>query len=67
MKKAGIVVDNYKLKKYKETLTKKGFTDFITAPFTKDTTTIQVTVPENQLQEIHKMCHLLELHFKRAN
>jgi hypothetical protein len=67
MKKAGIVVDNYKVDRVKKELTAKGFTDFKVVPFTKDTTTIQVNVEEHELKEIQKICTLVELHFKRSN
>lgn len=67
MKKAGIVADNYKLEKFKKELTKKGFTDFEVFPFTKDTSTIQVNIPEDKIMEIKKICQFVELYFKRSN
>ena len=67
MKTAGIVADNYKLDKFKEELTKKGFTDFKIVPFEKDTSTIKVQFREDQLKEIHAICSLVEIHFKRSN
>jgi len=67
MKKAGIVADNYKLEKFKKELTAKGFTDFKVSPFTKDTSTIQVNVPEERMSEIVTICRNVELHFKHGN
>jgi hypothetical protein len=67
MKKVGIVVDNYKLEKFKSELTKKGFTDFDVTPFTKGCSTIRVNVPDDQIKEVGKICTLCELHFKRSN
>jgi len=67
MKTAGIVADNYKLEKFKKELTSKGFTDFKIVPFTNDTSTIKVQFEPSQLNEINKICQLVELHFKRSN
>ncbi len=67
MKKVGIVCDNYKLNKFKKDLTSKGFTDFDTKPFQNETTAIFVHVDDNKVHEIHKICQLVELHFKRGN
>lgn len=64
--KVGIVCDNYKLTKYKNELTKKGF-EFITAPFTHNTTTIQVNTTEDKVGEIKKLCEKLEFEFKNSN
>lgn len=67
MKKVGIVVDNYKLKKFKSELTDKGYKDFTTAKFTKDTTSIMVEVEDDKVNDVKKLCQRLELHFKRSN
>lgn len=67
MKKVGIVVDNYKLEKFKSELTGKGYKDFTTSKFTKDTTSIMVQVDEDKVMDIKKLCQRLELHFKRSN
>lgn len=67
MKKVAIVADNYKLEKFKKELTKKGFIDFEIFPFTPDTSTIKVNVQEKEVNEIHKICQLVEIHFKRSN
>lgn len=65
--KVGIVVDNYKLKKFEETLRERGFTDFKTSPFTKNATTIQIHTEQDNAPEIGKICRLLDMHFKHAN
>lgn len=67
MKKVGIVVDNYKLKKFKSELTDKGYTDFTISKFTKDTTSIMVQVEDDKVDDIARLCKRLELHFKRSN
>ena len=67
MKKVGIVCDNYKLDRFKKELTKAGFTDFDTAAFTENTTTIQVRTPEDKISDVYKICQKVELHFKRSN
>ena len=67
MKTAGIVADNYKLEKFKKELTAKGFTDFEIVPFTKDTSTIKVKFEEKQVNDINKICQLVDLYFKRSN
>lgn len=67
MKKAGIVVDNYKLEKFKRELTAKGYTDFTVSKFTKDTSTIMVHVEDDQVDNITRLCKRLEYHFKRSN
>ena len=67
MKKVGIVADNYKVERFKKELTKKGFTDFVTSPFTAETTTIAVNVPDDKVSEVHKICRQVEIHFKQSN
>ncbi len=67
VKKVGIVTDNYKLEKYKTDLIAKGFIDFKIVPFTENTSVMQVMAKESEIKEIHKICQLAELHFKRAN
>lgn len=67
MKKVGIVADNYKVEKFKSELTKEGFTDFTTYPFTHATTAIKVNVDENKVKDVQRICQRIELHFKRSN
>jgi hypothetical protein len=51
MKKVGVVVDNYKLEVFKNELRAKGWI-IKTSPFTKDTTTIQVDVADEEVVEV---------------
>lgn len=67
LKKAGIVADNYKLDKFKKELTAHGFTDYEIHPFTPDTSSIVVNIPEDKLPEVEKICKNVELFFKRRN
>lgn len=67
MKKVGIVVDNYKLDRFRKALNDKGFTDYDIMPFTANTSTIRVNVEAKKVSEIYKICQLVELHFKRSN
>jgi hypothetical protein len=67
MKKVGIVVDDYKLDKYKKDLIKKGYTDINVKPFVNNTSVIQVRVLDNQVPDVHKICQLADLYFKRGN
>lgn len=67
-KTAGIVTDNFKLKKFKEKLREKGFTDFKIFDFTKDTYTIKVKYySKHQLKMISNICTEVELYFKQSN
>jgi hypothetical protein len=65
-KTSGIVVDNYKLDKFKEELTKLSFV-YTVHPFTQDTSTIKVVSEESRVPEIYQLCRRLEYHFKRSN
>lgn len=66
MKRIGIVVDNYKLPKFKEGLKEL---DLFSSdkPFTKGTTTIFVMCYEERIEDIAKMCKKLEIDFRRSN
>lgn len=66
MKIIGIAADNYKLNKFKKELTKKEFS-FEIIPFIDDTSTIKIQIEDDQVDEIRKLCQLVELHFKRSN
>lgn len=63
-KKVGIVVDNYKLPKYIQTLNEKGFSPGAIWPQANNLSSITITVEENQVEEISKICTLLEHQFK---
>jgi hypothetical protein len=73
VKKIGIVADNYKVEMFGKELEKAGFKfslyDSIGSKlsFTKDTTIIQVWVPNDRVQEVRNICELVELHFKRSS
>ena len=66
MKKVGIVVDNYKLKKFQAALTKAGFV-YDTKDFTPGTTAIFLNVFDNELDEIKKICATLQINFHQSN
>ncbi len=63
-KKIRIVVDNYKIPKFIEELTNKGFECGAIHPTTKETSSITLTVDEDKVEEVGKLCSLLEHQFK---
>jgi hypothetical protein len=68
MKNIGVVVDNYKLDKFKDEFIKHGFTDMAVFKFTRDTSTIKLfNVPDSRVNDIAQICKRMELHFKRSN
>lgn len=67
MKKIAIVADNYKVSKFKEQLKAKGFDDIKTTSFTPTSTTIMVNTEDDKIDDIRKICQLVEMHFKRSN
>lgn len=67
MKTAGIVVDDYKINKFKKELAANNFTVKSTHPFTKGTTTIKVEFEESRKDELQKLCQRLEHFFKNKN
>jgi hypothetical protein len=67
MKEAGIVVDNYKVEKFKSELIKNGYKDFKVVPYKDDCSVIKVKCLESQYNEVAKICKRCELHFKRSN
>jgi hypothetical protein len=64
--KVGIVVDDYKLPKFREALNKKGFV-FTDKPFTKDVTAIFLHIQPSQLNEVKKICVEQQINFNQAN
>lgn len=66
-KTAGVVVDNYKINKYKEELTKYDFTITSVTPFMVNTSTIRVELTEDRLPDLTKLCEMLEFTFKHTN
>jgi len=71
MKIARIVANDYKLDRFKMELTNNGFTDFEIISNTqitlKGTSLIRVKVADDKLNDIKKICDLVELHFKQSN
>lgn len=75
MKIIGIVCDNYKVEKYKETLKEKGYTDFKETPLESGAiskvTAIKINVPDWKFKEakkeIEKICRSLEFSFRNRN
>lgn len=63
MKKIGIAADNYKLEKFREELTAKGFVIIYESPFTKNTTMLKVLAHETQVMEVKTICIAVEAHF----
>ncbi len=70
--KIGIVCDNYKLERFKEELSKAKM-DFKIHPLMKETSTIQVIIPDQTpeaftaLRTIKDICHLVEIAVKQSN
>lgn len=67
MKKAGIVVDDYKVAKAENLLKKEGFIKYEKMPFTKGVTSIFLFVFPEQVKKIHAIVAAVETHFKRSN
>lgn len=71
MKKIAIVADNYKLGKFKRELSKKGFSDIEFFPFTEETTSMKIKVPDEEFEsaksKITAICSQVESFFKRQN
>lgn len=67
MKKIGIVIDNYKLEKFRQGL--KDIDVFINkeTPFIQHTTILSMICSEHKIDDIAKMCKKLEIDFKASN
>jgi uncharacterized protein YaaQ len=63
MKKVGIVADDYKVSKFKLELTKNGFTDFQTHPFTKGNTSIIVMVTDDKVNDVYRIMQACRIAF----
>lgn len=61
---AGIVVDNYKLKKFKHELEKGGFPTFTVHEFTKDTSTIKVTTESENIGLLKELITEIQTYFQ---
>jgi hypothetical protein len=66
-KTVGIVLDDYKIDKYKETFKEKGFEIESVTKVTKIGSLMKLTCDETKVPEIAKMCKILESTFKRRN
>lgn len=66
MKQIGIVVDNYKVKKFTKALRKKGI-EFKKLSLTINTTLITFQIVEDRVHEISIMCKQLEIEIKHSN
>lgn len=61
--KIGIVVDDYKLMKYKVALKKNGFSNFKIFSFVDNTTSIKIKAKAIDIGQINEICKELEAHF----
>ena len=64
IKKVAIVVDDYKLKKYREELSNRGFWNLEIIPSIDNTTIIKIKATQKQIGDISTMCQYLEHYFK---
>jgi len=64
--KVGITCDNYKLKKFEETLKAEGFTDYKVVDFdnAKTLSLILVQTTADKTPILKNLCERVELHFK---
>lgn len=72
MRKIGIVVDDYKLEKFKEELHARGLPNFEVFPgVTKNTKLIRVVIEDKDFKEatekVRRLCTKMEYNFKRSN
>lgn len=67
MKKVGIAVDNYKIKKFKKALADLGYTEVEVSPLFENTSLLNVQVPDDKVHDIHKLCIKLQTDFNRSN
>ena len=65
MKTIGIMCDHYKVDKFKELLTKNGFTNFEVKP-QKDMTIIKVIVRKQNINKVHKICQQVEAFYNKT-
>lgn len=70
MKKIGITVDNYKIKKFVQELDAKGY-KYETVQLLKTTSAFIIEVEDDKFQEetikIGRLCRKMDYHFKRSN
>lgn len=63
----GILVDNYKIKKFEEELKELNITEIAKAAFTLDTTILVINIDDNKVNDITKLCTKLQIGFKQSN
>jgi len=63
----GIVADNYKLDRFKQELSAKGFTEIQIYPFTEGVSQMHVIADKKDFDQINKICQEVELFYKRGN
>jgi len=63
VKLAGILANNYKLKRFKKQLKKNGFYNFEIVYSEKGISTIRVATHSNKLAELQKVCSNIEAYF----
>lgn len=70
MKKIGIVADNHKVDLFRAKLKKAGL-KWDEYPFTSEVTQLHVNCEDDDFyatsQKVSKICHEVEMHFKRSN
>lgn len=66
-KVVGIAADNYKVNKFKKTLSKKGFEIMDVVKFNEDVQIIQVSCPTKEFQRLSKLIKSIEVLFKNRN
>lgn len=70
MKKIGIVADNHKVDRFRAKLKKEGL-QWDEHPFGTENTSLHVNCEDDDFyatrQKVSKICHEVEMHFKRSN
>lgn len=61
--KIGIVLDNYKILKYKKKLIDEGFEDFKLHKYFHNTSMLKINVSEERKDELQGLCEELEKEF----
>lgn len=64
--KAGIVCDNYKVVMFEKELKSAGF-EYVKKPFSEGVTTIQVSIAQDEVDQIKQISFKVESHYKRGN
>lgn len=67
IKRIGIAVDNYKLRKFKRKLSSSGFLDMEVKQLMPGVSVIFFQAPERDIPTIGKICKKLQIDFKQSN